>query len=56
MIAACGENIKLKRQTPTINEIIWQIFLKTNMEEELVSVTGKELQIVGPAGYCFLVI
>ena len=26
------------------------------MEEELVSVTGKELQIVGPAEYCFLVI
>ena len=26
------------------------------MEEELVSVTGKELQIVGRAGYCFLAI
>ena len=27
---------------------IFQIFLKTNMEEELISVTGKEFQIVGP--------
>ena len=31
-----------------MNEIVLQIFLKTNMEEELVSVTGKEFQIVGP--------
>ena len=31
-----------------MNEINFQIFLKQNMEEELVSVTGKEFQIVGP--------
>ena len=33
----------------TINELILQIFfLKTKIEEELVSVTGKKFQIFGP--------
>ena len=37
LFAECAENINLSDRM-TINEIIFQIFLKTNMEKELVSV------------------
>ena len=39
MIAECAERLY-------INENFSDFFYKTNMEEELVSVTGKEFQIV----------
>ena len=46
MIEKCAENIKLSDRT-NINGIIFQIFLfKKIMEEKLVSVTGREFQIV----------